>query len=173
MPDLVILLNVVWIVGIVIFAVFYYRREERRKKAAKAAKQNGVSAAFEKRRRSYARQYLPLPAGDFPDLKRDGFVLVDLAEVATHDPPEPPLPKLSDKRAIEAGDLVRALLLDGQQEEAETWITIVGVLSDDCFAGQVHQVDDATLQHLGGQALTLHANHIAEIVRIPAADTRH
>ena len=162
----VVLLNIVWIGGLIAWAIWYYRREQAQEKAAAAAKTAKLSAKLLKQMQSYERQYVPLPADQtvFPGYDDDGFILIDLAEGAMYHPPADPLPVLKAKRALVSGDLVRVLMSDGHVSE-DLWVEVVERLPDDCFLGRIHAVEVTRLNRFIGREIMFHANHIAEIVQ--------
>ncbi len=174
MPTPVILLNIVWIGGLIIWAVWYYRRERAREKTEDEAKTAAISAKLQKQMKNYEKQYIPLPAdqGAFPDYDGDGFILIDMAEAAVYHPPNDPLPVLGAKRALAAGDLVRVLMSDGHLSE-DLWVEIIDKRPEDCFAGRIHAVEVARLNRLPGREIVFHANHIREIVQAPPNGAPH
>lgn len=174
MPTPVVLLNIVWIAGLVIWAIWYYRREEVRKKAEKAAATEKRSGALQKQMKSYERQYIPLPQDQsaFPDYDGAGFILIDLAEAAMFDPPNEPLPKLAAKRALDSGDVVGVLISDGHEAE-DLWVEITEIRPEDCFAGRIHDVEVGKLKRLIGREIVFHANHIREIIKTSSDVPKH
>ncbi len=171
MSGLAVWINVVWIAGVLVIAFVMHRRTWRAEKAEKAAaveRARSRDAKLLKVLESYRKQYVPLPEDDtFPAMERDGFELIDLALQATVEISEPPLPRLSEKRKIEDGDLVRlAALLPGDDDPLDLWVA-VGKRDGDRFAGAVHDVGEAEFAALNGRKIMFHANHIGEIVAAP------
>lgn len=174
MPNTVTLLVVIYIIALVIGMLWYYRHKELQDKAAAAAKTKAVSATLRKKMESYKKQYVPLPAqqNGFPSKVDDGFALIDQAAAAITDPPAEPLPTLSVKRSINAGQVVHLLLDDGNSTE-DLWVEVTETRADDCFAGRIHDVEVDSLQGLIGRDILFHANHIDEIIDPTADAIRH
>ena len=171
MPGLEVWLNVVWIAGVLVIAFVLQRRHHRAEKAAEAAatararaRHTKVGKALE----SYRKQYIPTPQhGGFPQADRDGFELLDLALLATEEIPDPPLPRLSEKRKIGAGDLMRVLaVMPGVDEAADLWVAVED-REGDHFGGAVHEVGEPAFAAFKGRRIAFHANHIGEIVAAP------
>lgn len=179
MLDKVLIINAAWIAGVLLIAFVGHRREWLRQKAEDAerlAQAHRIDAGTRKIMRSYERQYIELPDDltAYPDIDRDGFEFIDAALEAIEVPPDVPLPKLSQKRAIEPGNLVRAAAIEDLDDDpVDLWIVVVEASGTDEFVGVVHSVAEQHVAHLVGREIRLHANHIAEIVLVPADGRKH
>ncbi|MFQ6549601.1 hypothetical protein AADZ90_016740 [Aestuariibius sp. 2305UL40-4] len=176
MPGLEIWINVVWIAGVLVIAFVLQRRNWRAEKAEEAAATERARARHTKLGKaleSYRKQYMPTPQhGGFPQADRDGFELLDLALLATEEIPDPPLPRLSEKRKIGAGDLVRlAALVPEDDDPLDLWVAVED-REGDHFGGSVHAVGEAEFAAFKGHRIAFHTNHIGEIV-IPPTGAVH
>ena len=164
-----IVFNIVWISGVLAIAYFAIRKEwlkEKEKEKQEKERAQQVDKAFEKVRKSYLMQYIPLPEiNDFPSFEKVGFELADLALDAVDDPPDPPLAKLGIKRQITPGKLVRlGVIFDPESEPVFIWVAEATAPVNDLFAGTVLESDDPSVNSLCGSRLSFHANHSAEII---------
>lgn len=175
MPTPVTLLVIVYIAAMLFVVLRFYLREERNQKAEKEVAMTEAASREMKQRKSYERQYIPLPEDQlrFPSVERDGFRLIDLADAATLKPPSDPLPKLKAKRAIEPGTLVRLLMLDEHAEDTHIWIVVLTSEPNDCFTGKIHDADTSWKNEFAKSDVFFHANHIGEIIKSQPQALRH
>jgi hypothetical protein len=172
-----ILLNLVWIGGVLAIAFYFLRKEHLKEKQQEQEEKAQLDATDKKRaklQKSYAQQYIELPEGDFPNLERDQFQLADLALFATQNPPDVSLPSLKLKRLVGPGDLVLVgLLVADEDEYVEAVVKVATRLDQHIWQGEIFDVADTAFTKFAGRQILLHANHIGEIIQGDAGKLSH
>ncbi len=172
-----ILLNLVWIGGVLAIAFYFLRKEHLKEKQQEQEEKARLDAIDKKRaklQKSYAQQYIDLPESDFPNLERDQFELADLALFAMHNPPDVPLPPLKLKRLVGPGDLVLVGLSVADEDEYVEAVVKIAVRHDQhIWQGEIFDVADTAFAKFSGRQILLHANHIGEIIQGDAGKLSH
>ena len=163
----IVLFNVVWIGGVLFIAFRQMTAEARRQDDEEVAQRKPEAKARAKAAESYRRQYVALPADPrFPTEARDGFALIDAAREAGFLPPKAPLPGLSAKRRIVPGTTVKLWAAIRGDRVAVLAVTNSAV-TDDCLSAVLMADGEFDAWSEERREITLHANHIAEIVAGP------
>ncbi len=148
------------IVGII---VFYFLRKEKVKNDTYFGRQRKLTRKEKQILEHYTNLYKPIPNDKrFPNIKRDGFEIEDIALTATQIVYDNPIPEKEDIDRIEKGNLVKLLFSDKDNNVERMWVEVsgiesnifMGVLRNDAF--EIDNLED-------GKTIYFHSNNIYEI----------
>jgi hypothetical protein len=122
-------------------------------------------AASEQRviRQQHIQAYRPITFDSrLPTLSKDGFELVDIADLARSIDYINPLPTMAEKSRLSPGDLVKLQFIDGEDDVERMWVEVVA-RQDDLFRGILCNDSILSDRPQSGGDVWFHANHIFEI----------
>jgi hypothetical protein len=156
---------VIQIISLVIVGLIvgYFLRKEKAKNDNYFGKQRKYNKKELAILDHYKIIYKPIPNDKrFPNIKRDGFELEDIALTATEIVYDNPIPTIEQIGKVKIGNLVKLLFTDKDSAVERMWVEVLEY-NDNVFKGLLR--NDATeLDDLNdGKTIYFHSNNIYDI----------